>query len=108
MRISYDKLIRDRVPELMAAEGVRFEVVPLDPSEFRRALLAKLVEEAVEAGEASDRVALLREIADVFEVLDALLALEGASVDQARAVQRERRETRGGFAGRLVLKWTET
>jgi len=46
VRTTYGKLIRDRIPEVLEAEGLRYEVVPLDGEGFRAALLAKLLEEA--------------------------------------------------------------
>lgn len=48
MRIIHDKLVRDRIPEIMDRDGVRYEVGTLDPDAFREALLAKVVEEAEE------------------------------------------------------------
>ena len=94
MRITYGKLIRDRIPEIMDAEGVRYEVVELDDAGFHAALLAKVLEEA-------------EEIADLYEVLDALLASEGIAASTVADVRRRRREERGGFERRFELMWTE-
>ncbi|MFU8889607.1 MAG: nucleotide pyrophosphohydrolase [Trueperaceae bacterium] len=107
MRTTYDKLIRDRIPEILEAEGLRYEVAPLDGEAFRAALLAKLREEAGEAADAADADALARELADLYEVIDAVLELHGLDRDAVRALQARRREERGGFARRLVLRWTE-
>lgn len=107
MRRTYEKLIRDRIPELMDADGVRYEVDVLDDHAFRAALLAKLEEEATEARAAEGRTERVKELADVLEVFEALLASEGIEWDDVRAVQRSRRETRGGFERRLWLRWTE-
>ena len=75
MRVIYEKLVRDRIPEIMDREGVRYEVGTLDPDAFREALLAKVAEEdeelraAVSRGEGD----VVEEAADAFEVLDALM-----------------------------------
>jgi len=61
VRTTYGKLIRDRIPEVLEAEGLRYEVVPLDGEGFRAALLAKLLEEAGEAAAAADTDALANE-----------------------------------------------
>ena len=107
MRITYEKLVRDRIPEMMDREGVRYEVGTLDPDAFRQALLAKVVEEAEELREAASRDEVVKEIADVYEVLDALMAFEGIDAGEVRAGQAARRRDRGGFERRLVLRWTE-
>ncbi len=107
MRTTYGKLIRDRIPEILEAEGLRYEVAPLDGEAFRAALLAKLLEEAGEAVDAADTDALARELADLYEVIDAVLELHGLDADAVRALQARRREQRGGFARRLALRWTE-
>lgn len=107
MRRPFDKLIRDRIPELMDADGVRYAVDVLDAGAFRAALLAKLEEEAAEARAAEGRAEVVKELADVLEVLEALLAVDGIGWDEVRAVQGARRAERGGFEKRLRLRWTE-
>jgi len=108
MRITYDKLVRDRIPEIMDGAGVRYEVDTLEPDAFREALLAKVVEEAEELRAGASRGEVVKEIADVFEVLDALMALEGIEAGEVFEVQAARRRDRGGFERRLVLRWTES
>jgi predicted house-cleaning noncanonical NTP pyrophosphatase (MazG superfamily) len=107
VRTTYGKLIRDRIPEILKAEGLRYEVARLDDEAFRAALVAKLLEEAGEAAGAGDADALARELADLYEVIDAVLELHGLDRDVVRALQAQRREERGGFAERLELRWTE-
>jgi len=107
VRTTYGKLIRDRIPEILEAEGLRFEVARLDGEAFRAALLEKLREEAGEAIEAHDADALARELADLYEVIDAVLDLHGLDPAAVRALQARRREERGGFARRLELRWTD-
>jgi predicted house-cleaning noncanonical NTP pyrophosphatase (MazG superfamily) len=108
MRVRYDKLIRDRIPEAMDRDGVRFEVGVLNGRAYRDALLAKVVEEAEELREAAAREDVVKELADVLEVLEALMQADGIDVEQVRAVQAARRRDRGGFERRLVLRWTES
>jgi predicted house-cleaning noncanonical NTP pyrophosphatase (MazG superfamily) len=103
----YDKLVRDRIPEIIRNSGntcgtETFE----DDSAFRGALRDKLVEEATEAANAPD-TDLATELADVREVINALIDAYGLSHETARALQEQRRADRGGFADRLRLLWTE-
>ena len=107
MRTTYGKLIRDRIPEILEAEGLRYEVARLDDEAFPAALLAKLLEEAGEAASAVDADGLARELADLYEVIDAVLEANGLDGDAVRALQARRRGERGGFERRLELRWTE-
>ena len=107
MRITYDKLIRDRIPEIMDRDGVRYEVDVLEGGAYREALVAKVVEEVEELRAAGTREGVVKELADVLEVLEAVMRVDGIDVGEVRAVQAARREARGGFERRLVLRWTE-
>ena len=107
MRIDYDKLIRDRIPEIMDRDGVRYEVDELESDAYREALAAKVVEEAEELRAASAREDVVKELADVLEVLEAVMRVEGIDMGEVRSVQAARREARGGFERRLRLRWTE-
>lgn len=107
MRIEYAKLVRDHIPEIIRREGSRCGVVPLAEEDYRQALREKLVEEAREAAEA-DSEHLPIELADLYEVMDALMASYGLAPEAVRAEQERRRSERGGFAQRLRLLWTST
>jgi predicted house-cleaning noncanonical NTP pyrophosphatase (MazG superfamily) len=106
VRREYDKLIRDRVPEVIAADGKTYEIKVMGEQEYLQALLTKLVEEAEEAAAATpdNRVT---ELADVLEVLEAICGAEGVELATVRAMKAQRREQRGGFDKRLKLLWTE-
>ncbi len=71
MRVVYNKLVRDRIPQIIESDGRRAVTHLLDDGSYRAALLAKLLEEAGEASEASAE-ALPGELADVLEVVLAL------------------------------------
>jgi predicted house-cleaning noncanonical NTP pyrophosphatase (MazG superfamily) len=96
------KLVRDRIPEIIRAEGRRPVVEVLPPEERRAALLAKLVEEAAEADEAATED-LAEELADVLEVVRALAAELGLSLDDVTAAADRKRVERGGFDDGLFL-----
>ena len=110
MRREYGKLIRDRIPAIIEAAGKRYEVRVLDEAAYREALAAKLVEEGQEVVAAIDsgtRQQQVKELADVYEVLDALLAVTGITSEEVAVVQASRREERGGFAEQLWLLWVD-
>ncbi|WP_306208827.1 nucleoside triphosphate pyrophosphohydrolase [Actinoplanes sp. RD1] len=97
----HDKLVRDRIPEIIAAHGEVPEVRVLAADRVFPALVAKLHEEADELASAGPDD-LLGELADVREVLAALTALAGFTEEQVAAAARKRAE-RGGFDKRLWL-----
>jgi predicted house-cleaning noncanonical NTP pyrophosphatase (MazG superfamily) len=78
----------------------------MSESEYRQALLEKLVEEAQEARQAPPDE-LVTELADLHEVLAALMAAWQIAPKQVAQVQRQRRAERGGFDQRVKLLWVE-
>jgi predicted house-cleaning noncanonical NTP pyrophosphatase (MazG superfamily) len=106
MRRDYNKLVRDRIPEIIQNSGKRCAVETMPESEYRQALLEKLVEEAQEACQAPPDE-LVTELADLHEVLAAVLVACQIAPEHVQQVQRQRRAERGGFDQRLKLLWTE-
>ncbi len=99
----YHKLVRDLIPDIIRADGEVPETRTLAPDEYREALHAKLHEEATEVAQAANRDELLKECADVLEVLAALLAEEGAKLADVEPVRLARQKKRGGFEKRIFL-----
>lgn len=106
MRKNYDKLIRDRIPEIMDAEGTEYETEVLNERDYVAALRAKVLEEAREISEASPEE-LAKEIGDLLEVLEALRGACRMDEHLVERVRIERRRDRGGFERRLRLLWTD-
>jgi predicted house-cleaning noncanonical NTP pyrophosphatase (MazG superfamily) len=106
VRVHHNKLVRDRIPDIVRAEGRSAVTRVLNEQEYRHALVAKLVEEADEASRASPHE-LPAELADVFEVLRALVDASGMNWDELVRLADEKRERRGGFAGRIYLDYVE-
>ena len=104
--MQYHKLIRDRIPTIIAETGRQYRTTVLTEPAFRTALLAKLVEEVQEV-QAAPAEELLTELADVLEVFDTILATHGLTLAQVQAMQQQRHQTRGGFESRLQLDWVE-
>ncbi|WP_018804012.1 nucleoside triphosphate pyrophosphohydrolase [Salinispora arenicola] len=103
--VVHRKLVRDRIPDLVRSRGGTADTRALAEAEVLPALIAKLHEEATELGEAgpADRLA---ELADVREVLSALVAHLGFTEEQVARAARDKRAERGGFAGRIWLEAT--
>lgn len=105
MRKEYNKLVRDRIPEIIQQNGLEYQAVTLTKAEYCQALKQKLIEEAQEAAEANEE--LITELADLYEVIDALLETYGINRELVLAEQQRRRSERGGFEKRIKLVWTE-
>ena len=94
----HNKLVRDRIPEIIERNGetAKFRILR-NRDEFVEALMSKLSEEtrevldAVLSGLSSD---VVKEVADVREVLDAIVAEFGAGPEATASVQEERRSAR--------------
>ena len=103
----YRKLVRDRIPEIVRADGGTPTVKTLDDAAFESALRVKLVEEAQEAVAAPDEPEIKKELADIYEVVQALCRLHGFSEQTILDEQKRRRDERGGFEQRTWLESIE-
>ena len=97
--IRYDKLVRDKIPELIRAQGETPVTRVLEPEEFARLLEAKLDEEVAEFH--ADKSA--EELADILEVVFALAESSGVSQAQLLEIYQRKHEARGGFDRRIFL-----
>lgn len=97
------KLVRDRIPDLIRADGREPAVQVLDDAAYAVALRAKLQEEAREVAEAQSRTAVLEELADVYEVLLALARSAAFDLRDVQEAAQLKAEQRGAFHGRLYL-----
>ena len=102
------KLIRDRVPEIMAATGQRCAHRIATPTEYRAWLNAKLIEEAAEVigatvpGPTATIDALACELADVLEVVFAIGATNGLSPAMLERERHRKRARCGGLTRGII------
>ena len=102
----YNKLVRDRIPEIIGQSGRNYEIEIMDDLEYRHALLAKIAEEAQEAVEAPpDR--LVTELADLYEIIEAVMVAFKLDRAEVMAVKEKRFTERGGFERRIRLLWAD-
>ena len=98
--IKYNKLIRDRIPEIIAADGGKAIVEVLDHESAQKYLDLKLSEELEEYLESGD----VEELADLVEVIYALLDCKGVPLEEFEKTRLKKAEKRGGFKKRLLLQ----
>lgn len=99
----YNKLVRDKIPEIIEADGKTCKTKILSDEEYIAALETKLNEEVAEYQADKN----LEEIADVLEVLQAICVARGYSLDELEAMRAKKSEERGGFSDKIFLEYVE-
>lgn len=99
----FNKLVRDRIPEIIEASGRVCTTKVLGNEEYVHELRVKLQEEVQEYLEAQN----VEELADVMDVLFALAKVHGADEAALTAAREKKRDERGGFEGRIYLEKAE-
>ncbi len=98
MGTKYNKLVRDKIPEILDLKGVPYEKRIAGMGEYKEELMKKLKEEVDEFTEAKND----EELADVIEVVEAIKKLPEFA--KAEEVRKKKSEEKGGFEKRIILK----
>ena len=96
---SFNKLVRDKIPEIIKADGKECETRVLDDKEYLLSLNKKLDEELREYYETES----IDELADMAEVIFAIVEQYGMSIQEFERLRLSKREKRGGFDQKLFL-----
>jgi predicted house-cleaning noncanonical NTP pyrophosphatase (MazG superfamily) len=105
-KAEFNKVVRDRIPEIIEAKGEAAEVVTLKGEALVEALRRKLVEESFEALDAKTGDDLIAELADALEVIQAIANHLDVPFAQVQAEQADKRGRRGGFDRGIMLRGT--
>ena len=97
--ISYNKLVRDRIPEIIETNGKQCVCSTLSDEEYLAKLDEKLNEELAEYQESKS----MEELADLLEVIRAVAAARGSSIEEVEAIRRDKAEKRGEFEKKILL-----
>ncbi|WJQ82612.1 nucleoside triphosphate pyrophosphohydrolase [Brevibacillus brevis] len=100
--IVYNKLIRDKIPQIMKEKGKEFTVHKLSNEQFETELKNKLSEELQEFNQATPQEEI-EELADMVEVIYAYLKYKGVSINEFEKIRLNKQEKRGGFEEKLFL-----
>lgn len=98
--IAYNKLVRDRIPEIIESSGKTCSTEILSPEEYLRMLDAKLDEELAEYHKDQN----IEELADLLEVIHAAAIARGYTLEGLEQIRAEKAGKRGGFEKRILLK----
>ena len=99
-KIIYNKLVRDRIPEIIERSGKTCETELLSSEAYLQMLDKKLDEELLEYHKDQN----VEELADLLEVIYAVVKARGYSIEEVDQVRVEKRKERGGFDERILLK----
>ena len=100
MKITYNKLVRDKIPDIInTREGTSCETRVLQDSEYLQMLNAKLQEELTEYLESGN----VEELADLEEVLRAVLDAKGVSYEEFEKIRLDKCLKRGAFKDKILL-----
>lgn len=100
---TYNKLVRDRIPEVIEHTGKSFNTTILTQEEYIKELKKKSYEELEEYMSAENNEEALEELADVLEILHAFAAVHGSSINEVEEIRKKKAEKRGGFQERIFL-----
>ncbi|MBR9701670.1 nucleoside triphosphate pyrophosphohydrolase [Candidatus Pacearchaeota archaeon] len=95
----YNKLVRDRIPEIIRAKGKTPLTHIADEEEYWMKLKEKLREEVGEFLNEDDK----EELADILEVIDAICEFKGFDKDKLESIRKRKSEERGGFKDKIIL-----
>ena len=97
--MKFDKLVRDRIPEIVEAQGKKPVTHIAADGEYEKRLREKLKEEAMEYY-ASGRD---EELADVLEVVYAICDAKKVTKANLEEIRAKKAKERGSFSKRIVL-----
>lgn len=101
--MEFHKLVRDKIPEKIIANGEQAFTHEAREEEYKLALEKKLQEEIAEFLNNP----CVEEMADVLEVMRTICDLHGIDYSELEKIRQEKFAKRGGFNKRIILEKTE-
>jgi predicted house-cleaning noncanonical NTP pyrophosphatase (MazG superfamily) len=103
--VPFGKLVRDKIPARIAARQELEATKTVPRSTLKSFLIGKMLEEALEVREGETVEERRVELADVIEIVRALAALDGLSLEEIIAAADAKRDKLGGFeTGKVLLR----
>ena len=102
----YNKLVRDKIPEIIENDGEKPKIRILDNEEYKKELKKKLVEEVQEVVLTGNNNDLLKEIGDILVEIEAMEKAYDLNKNQILKTKEERKQERGGFEKKIFLEET--
>lgn len=99
----YNKLVRDKIPELIESDGKKCVTHILSEKEYITALETKLDEEVAEYHADKN----LEEMADVLEVLRTICIAKGYTLEELEQLRAKKAAEKGEFEEKIFLEYVE-
>lgn len=99
----YNKLVRDKIPEIINRSGKQLSTSVLDDQQYGDELKNKMVEEAQELVSAKTREDILNELADLEELIQTVSKHNNISAEELEQKRLSKKDERGGFDQRIFL-----
>ena len=96
----YNKLVRDKIPNIIKAEGRKIKTRTLNNQEYRNELNKKLQEEVKEYLDDNN----VEELADIVEVVYGILSSMDISIEEFENIRNSKVEKRGAFFDKVFLE----
>ena len=103
-RYTYNKLVRDRIPEEINKEpGRKCKYRILNDEEYLKELNKKIIEEANEFVEENS----IEELGDLMEVINAIMNIKGYNIEEVNKVMRDKENRKGAFNKKIYLEYVD-
>ena len=103
----YNKLLRDRILEIIKADGEKPYFRILNKKQYLKEIKKKIIEETKELIKAKNKKEIINEIVDIQELIDALISELGLTKLKIQKQQKVKNKKRGRFKKKLFLIKTE-
>ncbi len=101
--MKYNKLVRDKIPEIIESNNEEVIYRYLSDSEFKEYLKLKLSEELNEILSSKNNIETLEEIADLLEVIKFYLKVHNYTLEDALNMCEIKNEKKGSFNKKILL-----
>lgn len=105
MKKMHQKLVRDRIPEIIEKANKDYQICILDNDEYIQALKNKVREEADEVVASASRQELVEELSDVLEVVEALMDVYQIDQEEIKKIKEQKVIKNGGFKDKIFLEY---
>ena len=99
----YNKLVRDRIPEIITKQNNTAKFRILNNEEYLIELNKKLKEELDEYLDSNN----IEELADIEEVLRAILDYKNVNLEEFEKIRNQKANKRGAFKNKIFLEYTD-
>jgi predicted house-cleaning noncanonical NTP pyrophosphatase (MazG superfamily) len=99
----YNKLVRDKIPELLEQAGKKGTFRILGDKEFEGELKKKLIDGVKEFRDARREIDALEELSGIYEMLIELAKVHQLTMREMEQVRKDKIKKHGGYTERLFL-----